>query len=70
MFVAQSFSKNLGLYSERIGCLTMVCSSISAMERCRTQLAYITRALVSNPPAFGAKIATLIINTPELYYEW
>lgn len=70
MFVAQSFSKNLGLYSERCGCLTVVCNTASAMERCRSQLAYITRALVSNPPAFGAKIATLIMNTPELYYEW
>ncbi|ORX46376.1 PLP-dependent transferase [Piromyces finnis] len=70
MFVAQSFSKNLGLYSERCGCLSMICNTTSAMERCRSQLAYIARAHISNPPAFGAKIATLIINTPELYYEW
>ncbi|OUM65228.1 hypothetical protein PIROE2DRAFT_41865, partial [Piromyces sp. E2] len=70
MFVAQSFSKNLGLYSERCGCLTMICNTASAMERCRSQLAYIARAHVSNPPAFGAKIATLIMNTPELFYEW
>lgn len=33
LFVAQSYSKNLGLYSERIGAMNVVCSSADAATR-------------------------------------
>ena len=26
--------------------------------------------MISNPPAFGARIVSLVLNTPELFYEW
>ena len=32
-FVAQSYSKNLGLYAERIGAINVVCSSADAATR-------------------------------------
>ena len=33
LFVAQSYSKNLGLYSERIGAMNVVCTSADAAAR-------------------------------------
>lgn len=26
--------------------------------------------MMSNPPAFGARIVSMVLNTPELYQEW
>lgn len=34
LLVAQSYSKNLGLYAERIGAINVVCSSADAATRC------------------------------------
>lgn len=33
LLVAQSYSKNLGLYAERIGAINVVCSSADAAAR-------------------------------------
>jgi aspartate aminotransferase, chloroplastic len=33
VFVAQSYSKNLGLYAERIGAINVVCSSSDVANR-------------------------------------
>ncbi|CAN6880445.1 unnamed protein product [Brassica oleracea] len=45
-FVAQSYSKNLGLYAERIGAINVVCSSADAATRVRSQLKRICSAYV------------------------
>merc|ERR1711963_101273 len=37
-FLAQSFSKNLGLYCERAGCASIITSSAEAAKSCMTQL--------------------------------
>jgi len=34
LLIAQSYSKNLGLYAERIGAINVVCSSADAAARC------------------------------------
>lgn len=34
LLVAQSYSKNLGLYAERIGAMNVVCSSSDLAARC------------------------------------
>lgn len=33
VFVAQSYSKNLGLYSERVGAINVVCSTPDVADR-------------------------------------
>ncbi|KAI9356212.1 pyridoxal phosphate-dependent transferase [Zopfochytrium polystomum] len=70
VFVAQSFSKNFGLYSERAGCLTVVTENEDVAVRVRSQLCRLIRASFSNPPAFGARIVNLVLNNPQLYAEW
>jgi hypothetical protein len=40
ILVAQSYSKNLGLYAERIGAINVVCSSADAAARCVEPISY------------------------------
>lgn len=72
--VAQSFAKNLGLYGERAGCFHFVSPpSPKAQEgnkRIASQLAILQRSEISNPPAYGARIANLVLNDEKLFAEW
>ncbi|KAI8075794.1 aspartate aminotransferase [Gilbertella persicaria] len=70
LFVCQSFAKNFGLYGERAGNLTIVTQSSSEAERVLSQLEKLQRAEISNPPAFGARIVSIVLNDPALYQEW
>lgn len=68
--VAQSFSKNLGLYGERIGCLHVVVEDASMTALVADQLRYIFRAECSSSPAFGARIVSTVANDAELTSQW
>lgn len=70
LLVAQSYSKNLGLYAERIGAINVVCSSADAAARVKSQLKRIARPMYSNPPVHGARIVANVVGTPELFGEW
>ncbi|SGZ51005.1 CIC11C00000000269 [Sungouiella intermedia] len=67
--VAQSFSKSLGLYGERIGCLHVVTNE-STRELVADQLRYIFRAECSSSPAFGARIVSTVLNDNVLRNQW
>ncbi|KAL5418649.1 hypothetical protein PMIN04_007268 [Paraphaeosphaeria minitans] len=72
--IAQSYAKNFGLYGERAGCFHFVTSpssdAQSTVGRIASQLAILQRSEISNPPAYGARIASLVLNTPELFAQW
>ena len=72
--VAQSFAKNFGLYGERAGCFHFVVApgsdAVGTGTRIASQLAILQRSEISNPPAYGAKIASLILNDEHLFEEW
>ncbi|CAL8465616.1 g5152 [Coccomyxa elongata] len=70
VIVAQSYSKNLGLYAERVGAINFVLADAEAAKRVMSQLKRIARALYSNPPVHGARIASLVVSRPELFAEW
>jgi len=70
LFCSQSFSKNFGLYNERAGNLTVVSKDPANLERIKSQLTLIIRAMYSNPPSHGARIVATVLNNPELYQEW
>ncbi|CAM8889750.1 unnamed protein product [Rhodiola kirilowii] len=70
LLVAQSYSKNLGLYAERIGAINVVCSSPDAAVRVKSQLKRIARPMYSNPPIHGAKIVANIVGDPTLFNQW
>ena len=47
MFLAQSFSKNLGLYGERCGCASVVCQTPQIAAAVKSQIALIIRPMYS-----------------------
>jgi len=70
MLVAQSYSKNMGLYGERIGALNVVLDSPEAKVGVISQLEIVIRPMYSNPPRHGAAIVALILSDPVLRDEW
>eukprot|EP01083_Nonionella_stella_P002465 7118_1 len=69
-FIAQSYSKNMGLYCERAGCASIVSTSVEAAKACKTQLCAIIRPMYSNPPAHGCRIVKSILCDKTNYAEW
>lgn len=70
LFCAQSFAKNFGLYCERVGNLTIVQKDASTTAAVHSQFTLLVRAMYSNPPAFGSRIVSTVLNDPKLREEW
>ena len=68
--VAYSFSKNMGLYSERVGALLMMADDSSAARAVLSQVKRIIRVIYSNPPKHGAALAQTVLTQPALYRRW
>ncbi|KAJ5316731.1 hypothetical protein PENANT_c016G11361 [Penicillium antarcticum] len=68
--VAQSFSKNFGLYGERVGALHLVVAPHLSAKGARSELMNIARAEYSNPPRFGASIVEMVLGDRELRDQW
>lgn len=67
---AQSFAKNFGLYNERVGNLTVVLKDKASIAPVKSQLTLIIRGMYSTPPSHGARIVSLVLNSPALTEEW
>lgn len=70
MIVCQSFAKIMGLYCERIGNMVFVGQSNEVAHKCLSQMKIIVRSIYSNPPAHGARVASLCLNNKEMRAEW
>ncbi|GAA98558.1 uncharacterized protein L969DRAFT_18133 [Mixia osmundae IAM 14324] len=70
LLVCQSYAKNAGLYGERIGCLCFVGETEDETKRISSQLSVLQRSEISNPPTFGARVVSLILNDAKLFEEW
>lgn len=70
LLIASSYSKNFGLYNERVGAFTLIAADAEIADRAFSQVKTIIRANYSNPPAHGAKIVSYILNNDELKEEW
>ncbi|HFQ5426854.1 TPA: amino acid aminotransferase [Vibrio vulnificus] len=70
ILVASSFSKNFGLYNERVGAFTLVAESQEIAETAFSQVKAIIRSIYSNPPAHGSAVVTHILNDAALRAEW
>lgn len=70
ILVASSFSKNFGLYNERVGAFTLVSSQADIAATAFSQVKAIIRSIYSNPPAHGAAVVTYILNDASLRAEW
>ncbi|KAK2680237.1 aminotransferase [Fusarium oxysporum f. sp. vasinfectum] len=70
MFVCQSFSKNFALYGERCGALHAVCSSPETAAVVQDRLRCLIRWEFSSSPAYGSRLATLVLESDQLTTEW
>jgi aspartate aminotransferase len=72
--IAQSFAKNFGLYGQRAGAFHFVSApgpeATANNTNVASQLAILQRSEISNPPAYGARVASLVLNDPKLFAQW
>ena len=70
MVICSSFSKNFGLYKERVGAVTLKAASKETIDKAFSNLKTIIRRIYSNPPSHGGAIVTTIMNDAALRAEW
>lgn len=70
VLLAQSYSKNMGLYGHRLGCMSVLTDSREEAEAIQSQLKILVRPIWSNPPLSGARIADEILGDNELEPLW
>lgn len=70
VFVSNSFSKNLSLYGERVGGLSVICPSTDEAERVFGQLNATVRRIYSSPPSHGGRVVDIVMNDETLHEQW
>ena len=68
--VASSYSKNFGLYNERVGALTLVAPMPAQAEVALSHIKRVARANYSNPPAHGGAIVAVVLGDATLRTQW
>lgn len=70
LLVASSYSKNFGLYNERVGACTLVARDAENADRAFSQIKAVIRANYSNPPSHGAAVVATILGNDALRAIW
>ncbi len=70
LIVASSYSKNFGLYNERVGACTIVAADAATADRAFSQVKAAIRANYSNPPSHGAAVVATILGNDALRAMW
>jgi len=70
LLVCSSFSKNFGLYNERVGALTVVAANQAAADIALSHVKTCIRVNYSNPPCHGAAIAATVLADAALRQQW
>ncbi|EGW33304.1 uncharacterized protein SPAPADRAFT_60646 [Spathaspora passalidarum NRRL Y-27907] len=68
--LCQSFAKNMGLYGERTGSISIITSSGEASKAVESQLKKLIRPMYSSPPIHGSKIVETIFQDEALLQSW
>ena len=68
--MVQSFSKNFGLYGQRVGALSVVGADEEEAKRVVSQMKMVIRPMYSNPPRHGARLVTTILEDPRLHNDF
>lgn len=70
LIVCGSFSKNFGLYRERVGAVSFVSADADRSKTVASQVKRTIRTIYSNPPAHGAALVTTILGDADLTTQW
>ena len=68
--LSNSFSKNLSLYGERCGGLSVICQNAEEASRVFGQMKFTVRRNYSSPPTHGGQVTAAVMNTAELRTIW
>ncbi|WJM85788.1 amino acid aminotransferase [Dickeya chrysanthemi] len=70
LIVASSYSKNFGLYNERVGACTIVAADAAVVDTAFSQVKAGIRANYSNPPSHGAAVVATVLSNESLRNIW
>lgn len=70
MLIANSFSKNFGIYRERTGAISVIAQSPAQLEQAKVGIETVIRSNYSMPPSHGARVVTTILSDPALCEDW
>ncbi len=70
LLIVSSFSKNFGLYNERVGALTLVGPTPQAAQAALSHAKICVRTNYSNPPSHGGAIIRTVLSDPQLRAAW
>ncbi len=69
-FIANSFSKSMGLYGERAGALSVVCADAEEAGRVLGQMKATVRRNYSSPAIHAAGLVSRVLSEPALRAAW
>eukprot|EP00906_Rhabdomonas_costata_P007979 RCo011394 len=67
---AQSFAKNFGLYSERVGTVSFTCKTAAEAQAVASQLREAAYRTYGSPVTHGSKIVAKVLGSPALKEAW
>ena len=70
LIIANSYSKNFGLYRDRAGAVTIITENSQSAQAVGSQVVATARQIYSVPPAHGAFLVAMILDDAELTREW
>ena len=70
MLIANSYSKNFGLYRERVGSLFIIARETKMRQQVYSQLVTLMRGMYSMASSHGASIVGTILASEELTTQW
>lgn len=70
LLACQSFSKNLGLYGERVGALHAVSPDAEVAGRVYERLRCLIRWEFSSSPAYGARLVAIVLSDEKVRQDW
>ena len=68
--LTSSFSKNFGLYGQRLGCILIVTNNNDEARKVFSQIKLIQRSTISQPVTHSAHIVSIIYNDESLWEEY
>lgn len=70
VLIASSYSKNFGLYQDRVGAFTLVASNVEDADAAWSRVKQAARRNWSNPPAHGPLVVQAILADAKLRKKW
>lgn len=70
LLVCSSYSKNFGLYSERVGAFFAICPTTDATRNVTSSIKKVVRCNYSNPPRHGGSIVGQVLADSQLKELW